>query len=77
MERQVFHSSRTKEGWVVTHKGATVSRHETQMEAEEAAIAAGHAAHEAGENAQTVLHKADGVIREERTYGDDPRRYSG
>jgi hypothetical protein len=77
MERQVFHSSRTKEGWVVTHNGATVSRHKSQDEAEEAAIAAGRAAHESGDNAQAVLHKADGVIREERTYGDDPRRYPG
>lgn len=77
MERQVFHSSRTKEGWVVTHNGATVSRHNSQEEAEEAAIAARHAAHESGKNAQAVLHKADGVIREERTYGDDPRRYPG
>ena len=77
MERQVFHSSHTKEGWVVTHIGATVSRHESQDEAEQAAIAAGHAAHESGKNAQAVLHKADGVIREERTYGDDPRRYPG
>ena len=39
-KRVVFNSSLTKDGWMVTSGGEPVSNHETQEEAEAAAIAA-------------------------------------
>lgn len=76
-KRQVFHSSPSKDGWKVTQSGKTVSTHETQKASEAAAVAAGHAVHNKGTNSQAVLHKADGTIREERTYGADPKKTPG
>jgi hypothetical protein len=76
-KRKVFHSSLTKTGWVVTEGGETVSRNSNQKANEAAAIAAGRKAHEDGGLGQAVLHKSDGSIREERTYGKDPERTPG
>ncbi|MBB5577812.1 DUF2188 domain-containing protein [Rhizobium sp. BR 318] len=76
-KREVFHSSPSQEGWKVTSGGKTISTHKTQAEAEGAATAAGRAAHNKGALAQAVLHRSDGTIREERTYGDDPRKTPG
>jgi hypothetical protein len=76
-QRQVFHSILTKNGWVVLLDKETVSRHETQKDAERAAISEGRAAYDGGGFAQAVLHKADGTIREERTYGKDPEKWPG
>ncbi len=28
-------------------------------------------------NSQLIIHKVDGKFQEERTYGNDPRRYKG
>jgi Uncharacterized protein conserved in bacteria (DUF2188) len=75
--RKVFHSSLTKTGWVVTEGGQTVSRHTNQKGAETAARIAGRRAFEDGGLGQAVLHKRDGTIREERTYGKDPERTPG
>ncbi len=77
MARKVFHSVPTKSGWKVEIKGRTISTHRTQIAAEKAAIKAGHKAQDKGGLGQAVLHKANGRIREERTYGDDPRRSKG
>jgi len=77
VKRVVFNSSMTKKGWVVTRSGKTVSQHATQKEAEKAAIAEAHEIYASGGLAQTVLHKSDGTIREERTYGKDPERTPG
>ena len=74
MPRKVFHSVPTDSGWKVESKGRTISTHRTQAAAEHAAIKAGHKAQNAGGLGQAVLHKANGRIREERTYGGDPRR---
>ena len=57
------------------HNGKTISTHSTQEESEAAAIAAGRVAYEKGGLGQAVMHKADGVIREEHTYGKDPEKY--
>jgi len=75
--RKVFHSSLTKNGWVVTEGGETVSRNSNQKANEAAAVAAGRKVHKDGGLAQVVMHKATGVIREERTYGKDPERTPG
>lgn len=76
-KRSVFHSVPSKDGWKVTHNNVTVSNHTTQKAAEAAATAAGRAAEKAGGKGQAVLHKSDGTIREERTYGADPRKTPG
>lgn len=76
-KRQVFHSSPSKEGWKVTQSGKTLSTHDTQKQSEAAAIAAGRKAEASGGKGQAVLHKSDGTIREERTYGQDPERSKG
>ena len=76
-KRKVFHSSLTKTGWVVTEGGETVSRNSNQKANEAAAIAAGRKAYEDGGLGQAVLHKSNGEIREERTYGKDPERTPG
>lgn len=76
-KRSVFHSSPTKDGWKVTQSNQTISKHFTQKAAEAAATAAGRAAMASGGKGQAVLHKSDGTIREERTYGSDPRRTKG
>jgi hypothetical protein len=76
-QRKVYHSSNTKEGWKVTHEGKALSGHSSQEEAEAEAIRLGKKAQEDSGLGQAVLHKADGEIREERTYGKDPERSPG
>jgi hypothetical protein len=75
--RKQFHSIQDKTGWKVTLSGKTVSRHATQKESEGAAIELGRAHYASGGLGQAVLHKSDGVIREERTYGKDPEKTPG
>lgn len=77
--RDVFHSapSKTGKGWDVSHKGEVVSHHLKQATAEKAAVKQGHKAENAGGLGQAVLHKGDGTIREERTYGNDPKKSPG
>jgi hypothetical protein len=76
-KREVYHSSPSKDGWKLTKGGQTISNHKTQKASESAAIKAGHRAENKGGLGQAVLHKADGKIREERTYGADPRNRKG
>ena len=76
-KRVVFNSSLTKDGWMVTSGGEPLSNHETQKESEAAAIAAARQVYKDGGLGQAVLHKANGMIREERTYGKDPERTPG
>ncbi|HWL94715.1 MAG TPA: DUF2188 domain-containing protein [Phycisphaerae bacterium] len=75
--RQVYQSVLTRDGWQVRKSKKVVSSHATQKECEAAAIELGRAAYEKGGIGQAVLHKADGTIREERTYGKDPERTPG
>lgn len=77
MGRKVFHSVPTDSGWRVRSNGRTVSRHRTQRASEKAATAAGRRAEAKGGLGQAVLHKSNNRIREERTYGRDPRRARG
>ena len=76
-KRVVFNSSLTKKGWVVTRGGKTISSHDTQRKTEAAAIAEARKVYADGGLAQAVMHKSDGTIREERTYGRDPEKYPG
>ena len=78
MPREVYHSSHTKEfGWHVVKDGEVVSTHATQKDAEAAAKQAGRRAYEKCGLGQAVLHKANGTIKTEHTYGKDPEKYRG
>ena len=76
-QRQVFHSILKKGEWVVEKGGKVQSRHGTQAESEAAAKTAGRAAYQSGGLGQAVMHKSDGVIRTEHTYGKDPEKTPG
>jgi hypothetical protein len=77
--RAVFHSvpSKSGSGWDVKKGGEVVSHHRRQETSERAAVRAGNKVLDGGGRAQAVLHKRDGTIREERTYGADPKRSPG
>jgi len=71
-KRKTYHvvPDKDKGDWAVKPEGAerATSRHPTQKEAIEKARSI-------AENqplGQIVIHKSDGTIREERTYGKDP-----
>jgi len=77
--REVYHSVPDQHGlgWAVEKDGEVVSRHRKQATAEAAAVKAGNKAEADGGLGQAVLHKTDGTIREERTYGADPKQTPG
>ena len=76
--RQVFHSILTKkDGWVVLLDKRVVSKHANQKEPDQAAVEEARATYKDGGLGQAVLHKLNGEVREERTYGKDPERTPG
>jgi predicted acetyltransferase len=54
--------------WQVTYASQTISTHL----AKSTAIDVGVAVARRNEPSQLVIHRADGTIEDERTYGDDP-----
>ncbi len=74
--RRIFHSvpSRDGKGWAVEERGQVIAWFPTQLGSEADAEARARAAHAAGGLSQVILHSADGRIREERTYGEVPRK---
>lgn len=54
--------------WAVKHEGATLSTHVLKS----AAIDAGVKVARQNAPSQLVIHRADGTIEDERTYGNDP-----
>lgn len=75
--RKVFHSVSRKARWTVTPSNRAVATHDTQAKAEKDARDRARAAYEGGGLGQAVLHRADGSIRTEHTYGKDPERHPG
>jgi len=75
--RKVYHSVATKDGWAIKDGGKVVATHPTQKRNEAAAIKLGRKFEKTGGLAQAILHKQNGTIREERTYGRDPRSSRG
>jgi hypothetical protein len=73
--RKVFHSVSRKGEWTVTLSNRAVAKHGTQ--ADKDAKDRARAAYEGGGLGQAVLHRADGSIRTEHTYGKDPERFPG
>lgn len=54
--------------WRVTHEGRTLSNHLTKPPA----ITAGVTVASANQPSQLLIHRQDGTIEDERTYGNDP-----
>lgn len=54
--------------WSLTHEGRVLSNHVLKTEA----VNAGVKVAKANAPSQLVIHRADGTIEDERTYGDDP-----
>ena len=77
MARKVYHSVPPRTAGPSKQSGKTVSNHNTQKASEAAAAAAGRRAEKQGGLGQAVLHRADGVIKTEWTYGKDPRDIKG
>lgn len=74
-ERMVLHVVFDGDDWVVKAEGdgTTSSTHGTKEEAVAAAVAR---ARDAGLG-QVKIHKRNGTLEEERTFGNDPRRTPG
>jgi hypothetical protein len=70
-ERQTWHvTTHDGDGWQVKKAGneRATSTHESKQEA----VEAGREIAKKQAKGQLKIHKTDGTIQEERTYGDDP-----
>ena len=66
----IFHSTRTRKGWIVREGGEPISYHPNQKDCERAAIAAARRDwEERGLFTRVILHKRDGTVRMARSYG--------
>ncbi len=77
MERKVYHvePSKGREGWDIKEEGQDRAESHHQRKQEAVIIARKMAkSHPLG---QVVIHKADGSVEEERTYGKDPTARHG
>lgn len=79
MARNVFHLVHTKADgrWHLEENGRSFADFETKGAAEAAGKARGNELHARGTDAQLVIHREDGSIETEHTYGHDPRRTPG
>ena len=74
MARRTFHVSPFGEGWKVAAEGEDL---EVVRDNKDDAVAEAKRLAQEGELGQVIVHKQDGTIQEEFTYGDDPRRTPG
>jgi len=68
MARKVYRVVPHQGNWAVTHNGYVVSTHILK----ENAVTAGQTVAKANQPSQLVVHRADGTIEYEYTYGSDP-----
>jgi hypothetical protein len=68
MARKVYRVVPAGSQWELKHNGVVLSRHVTKPPA----VTAGQATAKTNQPSQLVVHKADGTIEYEYTYGDDP-----
>jgi hypothetical protein len=71
--RKVYRVLPAGASWQVKHEGIVLSTHITKQQA----IESGRAVAKANAPSQLVVHRADGTIEYEWTYGDDPHPPSG
>lgn len=74
-KRSVIHVTPHEKGWQVKQEGAqrAGSVHPTKQEAVDAAVNRA----KSGPPSQVKIHKKDGTIQSERTYGQDPHPPKG
>lgn len=75
-KRKQYHvtADKKKGGWKVTLTGASLQYNfKTKPPAVQKAVELARKS----KPSQVLIHKLDGKIQEERTYGDDPRRSKG
>lgn len=68
MARMQFHVVPNGDNWAVKHNGKVLTNHYLKS----AAIDSGVAYAKANMPSQLIIHRADGTIEDERTYGQDP-----
>lgn len=68
MARKIYRVTPHGDDWRLTRDGTVQSTHDTKT----AAVTAGQTKARANQPSQLVVHKADGTIDFEYTYGDDP-----
>jgi len=76
MQRYVMHLAHTNfDGlWHLHHDGMALAAYETKAEGEAAGEEQARELWSSGRPAQLVVHRKDGSIECEYTYGDDPER---
>jgi hypothetical protein len=74
-KRSVIHVVPNDEGWGVKRQGAgrASSNHETKQEAVDEARRIA----KQEQPSQVKIHRGDGEIQTEHTYGNDPEKYKG
>jgi hypothetical protein len=77
MTRLRYVVSPNKGAWVVNSGGSRLGDFPTQAAARDWARGKARQDLAGGQDAQVVVHGRDGRIKEERTYGHDPRRHRG
>jgi hypothetical protein len=79
MAREVMHlvHKNSDDRWHLEQDGKDLGSFATKQEAEEEGKKRGRALEAKGQDAQLVLHRQDGSIETEWTYGHDPRRTPG
>jgi hypothetical protein len=79
MERFVIHvvHSNSSGRWHLKHNDTTLASFETKAEAFGEGQAQGNKLWDEGNPAQLVIHREDGSIEREYTYGKDPERHPG
>ena len=68
--RTVYHVKPSDDGWVVEKEGA--KRASSKHGKKDEAVKQARSYAEKQQPSQIIIHKKDGSIQEERTYGDDP-----
>ena len=74
MARRTYHVTPFGEGWKVAAEGEDL---EVVRDNKDDALAEAKSLAQQGELGQVIVHKQDGTIQEEFTYGDDPRDIPG
>jgi hypothetical protein len=79
MRRYVMHlvHRRADGKWHLEHLSRSIFAFDTKDEALDAGQTRGHRLHEVGTAAQLVIHREDGSIENEFTYGEDPQEIPG
>lgn len=74
-DRKVYHVTKDTDGWQVKAEGA--DRATARTSSKEQAVAKATELAKAAELGQLIIHREDGSIEKEHTYGKDPERHPG